>query len=87
MNRATPKSAARSQALMQTTATDGVVGAGLGLMVACLLVSCNLDLQDTMAQGGAPLSSLLGLVSVAMAQGAIAASLGGAMWRKFSDRD
>jgi hypothetical protein len=72
---------------MQTTAADGAVGAGLGLMLACVILACNVDLQDNLAQGGAPLSSLLGLVSVAVAQGAIAASLGGAMWRKFATRD
>lgn len=87
MNANIARSAARSQIMVENAAFDSALGAALGLMLACLLVAGDFDLRETLAQSGAPLSSLAGLVGVAVAQGAICASLGGAMWRKLAARD
>jgi hypothetical protein len=82
MTRANPRAHARSQVLARNAASDGAIGAALGLLVVSGLVACNLDLQDGLAQSGQPLSSLGSLVAVVVAQAAVVASLCGAVLRK-----
>jgi hypothetical protein len=79
--------AAESHSLASHAVWDGAVGAALGLLLVVGLVACDLDLQESMAQGGAPVLSLAGLVGVAVAQGALVASLGGALLRRFAALD
>jgi hypothetical protein len=87
MTRANLKAVVRSQVLTRNAASDGVVGAALGLLIVSGLVACNLDLRDGMAQSGQPLSSLASLVAVVVAQAAVVAGLCGAALRKFSARN
>ncbi len=87
MIRANLRTAVRSQALARNAASDGAIGAALGLLVVSGLVACNLDMQDGMAQSGQPLSSLASLVAVVVAQAAVVASLCGAVLRKLSAGD
>ena len=82
-----PRALARSEALARNAAQDGAVGAALGLLLVSGLVASNLDMRQMMADSGAPLSSLATLVSVVVAQCAVAASLCGAAVRKFSSPD
>jgi hypothetical protein len=69
MNRPQLFLAAETHSLATHAVWDGAVGAALGLLLVAGLVACNLDLQESIAQGGAPVSSLAGLVGVAVAQG------------------
>jgi hypothetical protein len=87
MARTDIRSAVRSEAMARNAARDGAVGAALGLLLVSGLVAANLDTQQMMANSGAPLSSLMALVGVVVAQCALGASLCGAALRKFSSLD
>ena len=81
------QAAARSHALMRNAAWDGMVGAALGLLLSSGLIAVSLEMQRTLSESHAPLSSLATLVTVLVVQGAIAAGLCGVAVRKFSRTD
>ncbi len=81
------RTAVRSQALARNAAWDGMAGAALGLLLASGLIATSLDMQQTLANSDAPLSSLATLVTVLALQGALAAALCGVALRKFSQPD
>src|SRR5947209_5658195 len=78
---------AQAQTLARNAAQDSAIGAALGLLLVSGLVASNLDMRQMMLDSAAPLSSLATLVSVVVAQCAVAASLCGAAVRKFSSLD
>ena len=78
---------ARPQVFARHAATDGAVGAVVGLSAVCVMAACNLDLRDSLLQSGAPVSSLLSLAGLACAEAAVLAGVGGAAWRRFLAAD
>ncbi len=81
------KTAVRSQVLARSAAHDGLVGAGLGLLLASGLIASDLDIWRNLADSGRPVSSLAILVVGVVVQSAIVCGLGGMALRKLTSAE
>ena len=81
------KAMGRSQALARDAAVDSTIGAALGLLLVSSLIASNLDMRDTLANSGEPLSSMGVVVATVVAQCAVVAGLCGAIVRKLTASD
>lgn len=70
-----------------TVARDGVLGGAIGLLVASILITANLDMREGLEHSGAPLTSLAGLIGALVLQFVIVAGACGAALRSFVEYD
>ena len=76
------RAVAQSRVLAKSAARDGVIGAGLALMLLTGLIASNLDVRQMMSESGELQSLLATIVLVIVVQCGIAAGLCGFAIRK-----
>jgi hypothetical protein len=73
-----------SKTMARNAAHDAGIGAILGLLLVSGLVTANLDIRQLVVDGREPFGSLASIISVVVAQCAMAATFCGVFVRKFS---